>query len=123
MPVDQMLHLSIDYPMNNVAMVITPPAEGDVNIESKDLKQPIASESLSRIYRFTPKPTLVLDGALRIVEVSNSHVEIFNPDIASLSGALGTATTREVQVIKRVHVELIDAFFSLNVTPIFEEDS
>ncbi|EKV04932.1 Sensor histidine kinase/response regulator Fos-1/TcsA [Penicillium digitatum] len=145
MPVDQMLHLSIDYPMNNVAMVITPPAEGDVNIESKDLKQPIASESLSRIYRFTPKPTLVLDGALRIVEVSNSHVEIFKcprdqllatnvydlplsilpaPDIASLSGALGTAiSTREVQVIKRVHVELIDAFFSLNVTPIFEEDS
>lgn len=45
------------------------------------------------------------------------------PDIASLSGALGTAiSTREVQVIKRVHVAQIDAFFSLSVTPIFEDD-
>lgn len=76
--------------------------------------------------------------------MSNSHVEIFKrprdqllatnvydlppsvlpaPDIASLSGALGTAiSTREVQVIKRVHVAQIDAFFSLSVTPIFEDD-
>ncbi|KAJ5973137.1 uncharacterized protein N7479_003055 [Penicillium vulpinum] len=145
MPVDQMLHLSIaDYPMNNV-MVITPPAENDLNLENKSLQQPIATGSLSRIYRFTPKPTLVLDGTLRIVEVSNSHVEVFKrprdqllaasvynlppsilpaPDIASLSGALGTAiSTREVQVIKRVHVAQIDAFFSLTVIPIFEDDS
>ncbi|KAF7515136.1 hypothetical protein PCG10_003909 [Penicillium crustosum] len=125
-------------------MVITPPAECDVNLENKALEQPIVTGSLSRIYRFTPKPTLVLDGALRIIEVSNSHVEIFKrprdqllatnvydlppsvlpaPDIASLSGALGTAiSTREVQVIKRVHVAQIDAFFSLSVTPIFEDD-
>ncbi|KAJ5519517.1 CheY-like superfamily [Penicillium expansum] len=145
MPVDQMLHLSIDCPMNNVAMVITPPPESDLNLENKALEQPIATGSLSRIYRFTPKPTLVLDGALRIIEVSNSHVEIFKrprdqllatnvydlplsilpaPDIASLSGALGTAiSTREVQVIKRVHVEQIDTLFSLSVTPIFEDDS
>ncbi|KAJ5394658.1 uncharacterized protein N7487_012299 [Penicillium crustosum] len=144
MPVDQMLHLKIDCPINSVAMVITPPAECDVNLENKALEQPIVTGSLSRIYRFTPKPTLVLDGALRIIEVSNSHVEIFKrprdqllatnvydlppsvlpaPDIASLSGALGTAiSTREVQVIKRVHVAQIDAFFSLSVTPIFEDD-
>lgn len=77
--------------------------------------------------------------------MSNSHVEIFKrsrdqllatnvydlppsilpaPDIASLSGTLGTAiSTREVQVIKRVHVAQIDAFFSLSVTPIFEDDA
>ncbi|OQE34706.1 hypothetical protein PENCOP_c016G01013 [Penicillium coprophilum] len=141
MPVDEMLHLSItEHSMNNA--MITPPAEDDYL--GKVIEQP-AIESLSRIYRFTPKPTLVLDGALRVVEVSNSHVEVFKrprdqllaaniydlppsilpaPDIASLSGALGTAmSTREVQVIKRVHVAQLDAFFSLSVTPIFEEDS
>lgn len=56
MPVDQMLHLRIDCPMNNVAMVITPPAESesDLNLENKALEQLIATGSLSRIYRFTP---------------------------------------------------------------------
>lgn len=54
MPVDQMLHLRIDCPINNVAMVITPPAESDVNLENKAREQPIATGSLSRIYRFTP---------------------------------------------------------------------
>ncbi|KAJ5375860.1 hypothetical protein N7517_007866 [Penicillium concentricum] len=142
MPVDEMLHLGITERMNNV-MVITPPAESDSNLENKILEQPTGS--FSRIHRLTPKPTLVLDGTLRIVEVSNSHVEVFKrprdqllaanvydlppsilpaPDIASLSGALGTAiSTREVQVIKRVHVAQLDAFFSLVVTPIFEDDS
>ncbi|KAJ5505182.1 hypothetical protein N7463_008056 [Penicillium fimorum] len=142
MPVDEILHLSItERPMNNV-IVITPPAENDLN-GNKVLEQPAGS--LSRIYRLTPKPTLVLNGALRIIEVSNSHVEVFKrprdqllaanvynlppsilpaPDIASLSGAVGTAiSTREVQVIKRVHVAQLDAFFSLSVTPIFEDDS
>ncbi|CAG7945177.1 unnamed protein product [Penicillium nalgiovense] len=142
MPVDQMLHLKIDCPMNNVAMAITPPAENDLDLEDKI--EPVIG-SLSRIYRFTPKPTLVLDGTLRVVEVSNSHVEVFKrsrdqllttniydlpphilpaPDVASLSGALGTAiSTREVQVIKHVHVAKINALFSFSVTPIFEDDS
>ncbi|KXG49549.1 CheY-like superfamily [Penicillium griseofulvum] len=130
MPVDEMLHLSITERMKNV--VITPP---------KDLEK----VDLSRIYRLTPKPTLVLDGTLRVIEVSNSHVELFKrprdqllaanvydlppsilpaPDIASLSGALGTAiTTREVQVIKRISVPHLDTCFALSVTPIFEDDS
>ncbi|KAJ6177664.1 hypothetical protein N7519_008125 [Penicillium mononematosum] len=142
MPVDQMLHLRIDCPMDNVAMAITPPAENDSDLEDKI--EPVTG-SLSRIYRFTPKPTLVLDGTLRVVEVSNSHVEVFKrsrarllatnvydlppsilpaPDVASLSGALGAAiSTREVQIIKRVHVAKSDALFSLSVTPIFEDDS
>jgi osomolarity two-component system sensor histidine kinase TcsA len=51
MPVDQMLHLRIDCPMNNVAMAITPPAENDLDLEDKI--EPVTG-SLSRIYRFTP---------------------------------------------------------------------
>lgn len=72
MPVDQMLHLRIaecHHPMNNVAMVITPPAEDDLNHgtlqnqhpqnqnqkqKNKVVEQSIATASLSRIYRFTP---------------------------------------------------------------------
>ncbi|KAJ5200896.1 hypothetical protein N7449_005699 [Penicillium cf. viridicatum] len=138
MPVDQMLHLGIDCPMNNVAMVITPPAESDLNLENKALEQPIATGSLSRIYRFTPRrPT-----NHRSVQQSCENLQALTrptvgneclrsspsilpaPDIASLSGTLGTAiSTREVQVIKRVHVAQIDAFFSLSVTPIFEDDA
>jgi osomolarity two-component system sensor histidine kinase TcsA len=90
------------------------------------------------------KPTLVLDGALRVAEVSNSHVEAFKwsrerlltrniydlppailpaSNITSLSGAIGTAiSTREVQVIKRVQLPEPNANFSLSVIPIFEDD-
>ena len=91
------------------------------------------------------KPTIVLDGSLRIIEVSNSHVEIFErsrdqlltsnvydlpasvlsaPDIPSLSGALGAAiSTRQVQATNRVYVAKCNAFYFLNVTPIFEDDA
>jgi osomolarity two-component system sensor histidine kinase TcsA len=87
----------------------------------------------------------VLDRSLRVVEVSNSHVNIFQwsrdqlltsnvydlspsilpaPDIPTLSGAIGAAiSTREVQVTKCVHVARCDAFFTLEVTPIFENDT
>jgi hypothetical protein len=44
LPVDQMLHLRIDCPVNNVAM-ITPPDEDENKLEQA---------SLSDIYRFTP---------------------------------------------------------------------
>jgi osomolarity two-component system sensor histidine kinase TcsA len=97
------------------------------------------------LIKYHSKPTIVLDSSLRIVEVSNSHVKIFQrsrdelvtsnvydlspsvlpaPDIPTLSGAIGAAlSTREVQVIKRVHVPQCGAFFSLDVTPIFENDT
>lgn len=87
----------------------------------------------------------MLDTALRIIEVSNSHVEIFQqsrdqllnfnvydlapstipvPDIPSLTGALGAAiSTRKVQTIGGIHVAECDTFYSLNVTPIFEDDA
>ncbi|KAJ5260339.1 hypothetical protein N7505_009720 [Penicillium chrysogenum] len=126
MPVDQMLHLRIDCPMNNVAMAITPPAENDLDLEDKI--EPVTG-SLSRIYRFTPKPTLVLDGTLRVVEVSNSHVEVFQRSRDQLLAVnvydlppLHPPRPR-LQVIKRVHVAKFDALFSLSVTPIFEDDS
>lgn len=87
----------------------------------------------------------MLDGALRIIEVSNSHVEIFQrsrdqlltfnvydlspsilpvPDIPSLSGALGAAiSTHKVQTIGGIHVADCDTFYSLNVIPIFDDDA
>lgn len=87
----------------------------------------------------------MLDGTLRVIEVSNSHVATFHrsrnsllatnvydlppsivpaPNVASLSGALGAAlSTREIQTIKSLHVEQCDARFALNVTPIFEDDN
>ncbi|KAJ5205138.1 CheY-like superfamily [Penicillium cf. griseofulvum] len=125
MPVDEMLHLSITERMNNV--MITPP---------KDLESKVPP--LSRIYRLTPRyPTSrrSIQQSYRNLQAStrptisneclrSSPSILPAPDIASLSGALGTAiSTREVQVIKRIHVAHLDAFFSLSVTPIFEEDS
>ncbi|CAG7919624.1 unnamed protein product [Penicillium olsonii] len=145
MPVDQLLHMRIaDCPVNKIA-VITPPDEADLNLENKGKGVAAPDPSLSRIYRLTPKPTIVLDNSLRIIEVSNSHVEIFQrsrdrllnanvydlpasvlavPNIPSLSGALAAAiSTRQVQTTNPVHVAKCDAFFSLNVTPIVENDA
>ncbi|CAG7929605.1 unnamed protein product [Penicillium olsonii] len=145
MPVDQLLHMRIaDCPVNKIA-VITPPDEADLNLENKGKGVAAPDPSLSRIYRLTPKPTIVLDNSLRIIEVSNSHVEIFQrsrdrllnanvydlpasvlavPNIPSLSGALAAAiSTRQVQATNPVHVAKCDAFFSLNVTPIVENDA
>ncbi|KAJ5753335.1 uncharacterized protein N7511_007488 [Penicillium nucicola] len=132
LPVDQMLHLRIDCPGKNLAM-ITPPDENENKLGA----------SLSDIYRLTPKPTLVLDHSLHVVEVSNSHVATFSwsrdqlltasvydlpptlvpsPNIASLSGAISTAlSTRDVQVLEGVQVA--DAQYSLSVTPIFQHDA
>ncbi|CAG7968928.1 unnamed protein product [Penicillium salamii] len=144
MPVDQLLHLRIaERPVNKIA-VITPPDEADLNLENKG-KGAAPDLSLCRIYRLTPKPTIVLDASLRIIEVSNSHVEIFQrsrdhllnsnvydlpasvlavPSIPSLSGALAAAiSTRQVQATSPVYVNECDAFYALNVTPIFEDDA
>ncbi|KAJ5319749.1 hypothetical protein PENANT_c026G09899 [Penicillium antarcticum] len=132
LPVDQMLHLRLDCPAN-VAM-ITPPDENENKLEQA---------SLSDIYRLTPKPTLVLDHSLHVVQVSNSHVAAFSwsrdqlltssvynlppsivpsPNIISLSGAISTAlSTRDVQIIENVQVEA--TYYSLSVTPIFQNDA
>jgi osomolarity two-component system sensor histidine kinase TcsA len=100
---------------------------------------------LARIYRCTPTPTILLDGSLRVLQVSDSHHKLFShdrgqllgtsvyeltprivpaPDIVSLSGALGAAiTTREVQTIETFRVQDHESAFSLRVTPIFDADA
>lgn len=157
----QMLHLNLeDRPPVNFAMVVTPPAENELRTHDKATPSPLhdrettmtpsspgitkTDDPMSRIYRHTPTPTLVLDGSLRIIEASNSHLALFDrsreellntsiydlsphlvpaPDIASLSGALGAAiTTRTPQVVHHIRAAKHNADFSLRVTPIFEDD-
>lgn len=158
----QMLHLNLeDRPPIDFAKVVTPPAEGELRTHPKATASTLhecettaasssptaitANDPMSRIYRHTPTPTLVLDRSLRIIEASNSHLALFNrsreellntsiydlsphivpaPDIASLSGALGAAiTTRMPHVIPNVHAAKRNAGFHLRVTPIFEDDT
>jgi osomolarity two-component system sensor histidine kinase TcsA len=158
----QMLHLNLeDRRPVNFANVVTPPAESEISTHDKaagsslpdrDTSTTLFSSSaattndpMSRIYRHTPTPTIVLDGSLRIIQASDSHLTLFNyrreellgtsiydlsphivpaPDIASLSGALGSAiTARTSQVIRPVHLAKQNVDFSLRVTPIFEEDT
>jgi len=99
-------------------------------------------DPLARIYRLTPIPTILLDASLRVVEVSNSHLEIFqkcrdalldkciyeissyaipSPDIVTLSGALQAAlTSRDVQTIGGIHLPDTNSYFSLRLIPIFD---
>ncbi|KAJ5175795.1 Two-component system protein A [Penicillium canariense] len=165
MAVDQqMLHLNLEdrRPINNFTMVVTPPAENGQDDAHGKAPESLphdqetatvpesaiataANDPMSRIYRRTPTPTIVLDGSLRVVEASDSHLAAFNhsreemlgtsiydlvpgivpaPDIASLSGVLGTAiTTRTVQVINSIRPTEHKADFALRVTPIFEDDA
>ncbi|KAJ5171687.1 hypothetical protein N7492_004280 [Penicillium capsulatum] len=144
----QLLHLNLeDRRPGDFAMLVTPPAEPDPiapNIDTAK-SRPSGPDPISRIYRCTPTPTLVLDGSLRVVEASDSHLTLFErsrdqlvgasiyelvprivpaPDIASLSGALAAAfRTRAVTSIDAIWVVERKAEFSLRITPIFEEDS
>ncbi|BCS17248.1 sensor histidine kinase/response regulator Fos-1/TcsA [Aspergillus puulaauensis] len=99
------------------------------------------SPSLSRIFRYTPVPTLVLDPSMSIVEVSDSHLAISGeprdsllhatvgdldpeaipaPNIPTLYGALRAAcATRETQLIEHILVNNKIAH-NLRVTPIFD---
>ncbi|OJJ51977.1 hypothetical protein ASPSYDRAFT_63069 [Aspergillus sydowii CBS 593.65] len=99
------------------------------------------SPALSRIYRCTPVPTIVLDPTMSIVEVSDSHVALFGrsrdsllrapigyiepvaipaPNIPTLYGALRAAcSTKEIQVIETV-LARGDVPQNLRVTPIFD---
>lgn len=158
----QMLHLNLeDRRPVNFAMVVTPPAESEIRTPDKVTGSPLhdretttttlssspaitTNDPMSRIYRHTPTPTIVLDGSLRIIEASDSHLALFSrsreellntsiyeisprsvpaPDIASLSGALGAAiTTRTPQAIYSVRAQR-DVHFSLRVTPIYEDET
>ncbi|KAJ5133086.1 hypothetical protein N7448_001885 [Penicillium atrosanguineum] len=171
---EQMLHLSLeDHRPVNFAMVVTPPAESELGHPDKtaglfsdpattslpqtatanpnaNANAPVTAaatdaHSMARIYRCTPTPTILLDGSLRVIQTSDSHLNFFKhdskdllgtsvyelapgiipaPGIVSLSGALGAAiTTREVQTIENIHVQDHDSEFSLRVTPIFDGDT
>lgn len=140
----QMLHLNLeDRRPRDFAMVVTPPAEAESTKPGKNSAP--APDPISRIYRRTPTPTIVLDGSLQVVEASDSHLALFQqtrdqivgasiyelvprivpaPDIASLSGALAAAIkSRTAKLIDSIHVVEGNADFSLRVTPIFEDDS
>lgn len=100
--------------------------------------------SLSRIYRCTPVPTIILDASMVIVEVSNSHAALFGkprdsllhtsisdvspecipvPNIPILYGALRAAcSTREIQVVEHVVVGEKVAY-NLRVTPVYEDET
>ncbi|KAJ5907328.1 hypothetical protein N7495_000010 [Penicillium taxi] len=133
MVLDEMLYLNLDRP-SNLSMVVTPPAENDP--QTKD--SIFADDPLRRIYRLTPTPTIVLDGSLRILEVSDSHRARFHHDRSQLIGssidkvapeiipvsdmlsmthALDSAiATRTVQVLGSIN-------HSLRITPIWEDDN
>ncbi|KKK15196.1 hypothetical protein ARAM_002006 [Aspergillus rambellii] len=99
---------------------------------------------LSRIYRHTPVPTIILDASMSVVEVSDSHIafsgrsrnSVLNrsigdmdpavipvPNLATLYGALRAAcTTKESQVVERILVNGNCPYY-LRVTPVFEEST
>lgn len=144
----QMLHLNLeDRRPVTYAMVMTPPAERDLNnLQSNDSqsnpKKTDNDDRWAQIFRYTPTPTVILDGSLRVAGTSESHQTRFKhtraqllgtsiyelapadvpaPDMASLSGALGAAiATKEAKVIDHVCVPDNDFEYSLRITPIFD---
>ncbi|KAF7712671.1 Uncharacterized protein PECH_002772 [Penicillium ucsense] len=143
-------------------MAITPPSENELDSHDKMIKpsrfepgtvhtppspsdpRPVV-EPMSRIYRYTPTPTIVLNESLQILEVSESYLASANrrredllamsiydvsphlvsaPDTASLSGVLAAAiTARTPQVLQGIPVANYQPDCPLRVTPIFEKDS
>ena len=101
--------------------------------------------ALSRIYRYTPLPTLVLDEGLCVAEVSDSHCtfsgqsrdaligacacdtpasSIPAPDTPTLFGALRAAiSSKAIQVVENIHSKNRTLCYQLQVTPIFEGSS
>lgn len=99
-------------------------------------------DPVSRIYRLTPVPTMLLDESLRVLEVSNSHLALSQhsrdalldkciyeipaclipaPDTITLSGAVRAAlTSRAVQTLDSVYVPDTNSYHSLRLTPIFD---
>ncbi|KAL4864277.1 Two-component system protein A [Aspergillus spectabilis] len=118
--------------------------DGQRPLTPKNNSEASPSLSLSRIYRHTPIPTLVLNASMAIVEVSDSHLAISGktresllhatisdvdpaaipvPNTPTLYGALRAATsTREVQIIEHILANGNTAH-NLRVTPIFDEST
>ena len=142
-------------------MVITPPSENEHESHDKMVNPPRydrgtvqtppspsgpgPADPMSRIYRFTPTPTMVLNESLQIVELSESYLALVHrrrenlltrslydlsphlvsaPDVASLSGVLATAiSTRAPQVLQVAPAAKYQPDRQLRVTPIFEGNS
>ncbi|KAL4798512.1 hypothetical protein BDV19DRAFT_357106 [Aspergillus venezuelensis] len=107
-----------------------------------DTKTPSPPPPLASIYRLTPVPSLVLDASLKILEVSNSHLELSRksresllnqpvgnldpeaipvPNIPTLYGAFRAAcSTRKTQLIEHILV-YGRTRYNLRVTPIFDD--
>ncbi|KAJ5859692.1 hypothetical protein N7534_004969 [Penicillium rubens] len=129
----------------------TAPAEPNRSSNSKEKKMETPQEcvgldaSLSRIYRYHPIPTLIVDKSLCVVEVSDSHCAFSGqsrdelvgtcvcdvpvhtipaPDTPTLYGALRTAIVSEkVQILDGIHVKSKNSIYQLRITPIFEKSS
>ncbi|CEL05792.1 hypothetical protein ASPCAL06907 [Aspergillus calidoustus] len=98
-----------------------------------------ASDPLDKIFTYTPMPTVILNSALRVVEVSKSYLALFKFDrekvlgsplfglheisasrLPLLLGALSNAvSTRSIQLT----VSPWGGCEHLQVTPIFDESS
>lgn len=103
---------------------------------------PAFDAALSRIYRYTPIPTLILDQDLCVVEASDSHCTFSGqsrdvvlgtcacdlpahtipaPDTLSLYGALSAAiSSKEIQIMEGIRVRGTNSTYQLRVTPIIE---
>ncbi|KAJ5981928.1 hypothetical protein N7451_012028 [Penicillium sp. IBT 35674x] len=112
----------------------------------KELQKCIGSDaSLSRIYRYHPVPTLILDENMCVVEVSDSHCTFSGksrdelvgtcacdvpvhiipaPDTPTLYEVLRAAiTSKEAHIMERIHVKSKNSTYQLRIIPIFENSS
>ncbi|EFW18255.1 hypothetical protein D8B26_005081 [Coccidioides posadasii str. Silveira] len=101
-----------------------------------------SNRNLCKVFALTPIPTIILDSDLRIIDISNSHLELFKlglheclgrrifdmepskipvPDVAILDSVINTAiSTQNVQVMHDVEDYLSQSVFRMRATPIFE---
>ncbi|KAJ5253201.1 hypothetical protein N7489_003611 [Penicillium chrysogenum] len=84
--------------------------------------------ALGRIYRYTPVPTLILnedlDAMVGTCACSLSVHTVPAPDTPTLCGALRAAiTSKEVQVIEKIHVQSESSIYQLRITPVFEKST
>ncbi|PYH96584.1 two-component system protein A [Aspergillus ellipticus CBS 707.79] len=137
---DELNHLKLDgQPKPSLPNDDSPRVAGEATA-LMSAREPDAA--LSRIFRFTPTPTVVLDPSLKVMEVSDSHVTFSGLprdvllhnficdvwprtipalDVATLYGALRAAlTTRDVQLIEHICIDGVGTCYSLRITPIFE---
>ncbi|TPX26822.1 hypothetical protein DIZ76_012285 [Coccidioides immitis] len=128
------------------------PAEDKVESHSTFTAAPETAEAkprpkdsyrnLCKVFALTPIPTIILDSDLRIIDISNSHLELFKldlheclgrrifdmepsqipvPDVAILDSVINTAiSTQNVQVMHDVEDYLSQSVFRMRATPIFE---